>query len=95
MFRAFAVIENEISTHFERPDAFISDTFSHVIFRISELILPEICCAEHKEQLMASLIYNYVVLRFRFEAKQKREKEHREGKASRHKNRKLGKLAKK
>jgi hypothetical protein len=64
-------------------------------FRISELTLPKICCAEHREHLMASLIYHYVVLRFRFEAKQKREREHREAKASRHKNRKLGKLAKK
>jgi hypothetical protein len=83
----------EISKHFESEVAFLGDSFSDVITRISELTLPELCCDEHRDNLMVTLIYNYVVMRFRFEAKHKRETELREGKTLRHKNRKLGKLA--
>jgi len=93
MFQAFSLIDKEISKHFESEVAFLGDSFSDVITRISELTLPELCCDEHRDNLMVTLIYNYVVMRFRLEAKHKRETELREGKTLRHKNRKLGKLA--
>jgi hypothetical protein len=93
MFGLFLAVENELTRHFESPSGYMRDSFELVIDKIASLgNLPTIACTLHREKLIPLLVYHYIVIRYRFEAKQKKITDLSEAKAARHSKRKLGKL---
>ena len=91
MFSIFLAVEKIY--HFKTEDAYIRDSFEKVISKIAKLHLhPVGCCESHREKMVTELIYDYVVIRYRFEAKSKKEKETHRANSQRHKNRKMSKL---
>jgi hypothetical protein len=61
--------------HFNETENYIRDSFERVISKASKLTLYSICCPAHREILLPSLIYDYNVIRFRFQAKWKKVQE--------------------
>ena len=94
MFSIFLFVEKELIKHFRSDEAVIRDSFEKVVNKISKLELHTICCESHRQALVSELIYDYVVIRYRFEAKAIKNKEIEAIKSLRPKNRKLSKLAK-
>ena len=93
MFSIFLAVEKILINHFKTEDAYIRDSFEKVISKIAKLHLhPVGCCESHREKMVTELIYDYVVIRYRFEAKSKKEKETHRANSQRHKNRKMSKL---
>ena len=94
MFEAFKEIEKQIQRHLQSENAYLRDSFSTVIESISHLTLSEIGCTLHREILAPKLIYEYVVFRYRFHAKQEKKIRLEKSKSDRKGKKKLSKLAK-
>lgn len=93
MFSVFSEVEKTIQGHFHSESAYVRDSFSLVMEQISHLTLPEICCNLHREILVPRLIYEYVVIRYRFQAKQEKKQRLEKSKSARKEKRKLSKMA--
>lgn len=74
MFEVFKAVETDIQQHLNSESAFVRDSFDIIIEKISQLTLPAICCTLHREVMVPRLIYEYVVFRYRFHAKQERKR---------------------
>jgi len=72
MFTLFTYVEKCLQEHLDSDQAYVRDSFSIVIEKISQLSLPSIACTMHREELIPRLIYEYVVFRYRFHAKQEK-----------------------
>ena len=92
MFSIFLHVERELMKHFKNGEVLIRDSFEKVMNKIAKLSLHPVGCEQHRKTLVSELIYDYVVIRFRFEAKAIKNKEIQKAKTTRHKNRKLSKL---
>jgi hypothetical protein len=62
-------VEEILDQHFKTAEGYIKDSFEDVITKITKLNLPMICCTQHRSALVPKLIYEYVVIRFRFKAR--------------------------
>ena len=94
MFEVFKAVEMEIQQPFNSEAAYVRDSFDIIIEKISQLTIPAICCTLHREVMVPRLIYEYVVFRYRFHAKQERTRRLELSKSIRKGKRKLSKLAK-
>jgi hypothetical protein len=92
MFFVISTIETMLMKHFNETGSYIRDSFERVIAKASKLTLYSICCPAHKEILVPSLIYEYIVIRFRFQAKWKKVQEVSKKNSQRHQSRKMSKL---
>ena len=93
MFSVFLDVENLLIKHFQSEDAYIRDSFEKVVSKLSDQVHHPIgCCESHGKKLFTELIYDYVVIRFRFQAKTKKSEEVDRANSERHKKRKLSKL---
>ncbi|KAK4006438.1 hypothetical protein OUZ56_011591 [Daphnia magna] len=72
MFFVISTIETMLMKHFNETGSYIRDSFERVIAKASKLTLYSICCHAHSEILVPSLIYEYIVIRFGFQAKWKK-----------------------
>ena len=93
MFSLFSEVEKAIQEHFHTEDAYVRDSFTLVMEKLSKLTLPEIGCNLHRETLVPRLIYEYVVIRYRFQAKQEKKQRLEKSKSARKGKRKLSKMA--
>lgn len=93
MSGVFKCVESILQAHFKSEQAYISDSFDTVIEKISSMeeSVPEIFCKLHREFAAPRIIYEYVVIRFRFEAK-RRKHALLDEKAARQAKRKLAKM---
>lgn len=58
--------------HFEDNESYIRDSLESVIEKISKFTIYSICFQHHQLDIVPFLVYEYVVLRFRFQAKWKK-----------------------
>ena len=94
MLTLFCEVEKTIQDHFHTEDGYLRDSFGLVIEQISKLTLPAIGCTLHREVLVPRLIYEYVVIRYRFQAKQEKKDRLEKSKSARKGKRKLSKIVK-
>jgi hypothetical protein len=94
MFSVILEVEKILIKHFESESAYIRDSFDQVISKVSEMQIHPICCELHREKLTSSLIYEYIVIRYRFKGKWKKKEEVAKEDSRRHTQRKLSKLPK-
>jgi hypothetical protein len=68
MFNVFFEVEKIVSAHVESDQVYVRDSFEQVIGQLAELKLEDLIgCSIHRENLVPDLIFEYVVLRFRFQ----------------------------
>ena len=92
MATTFNAVERVIQQQFDSPNAYLSDSFENVIDQLAKLKLPPLGCTMHRPELVSRLIYEYVVLRYRFEAKQQKHKMLSKSKGDRLAKKKLSKI---
>lgn len=92
LFTTIKTVEKILDEHFETPLGYVRDSFEDVIFKIGNQKIPPICCDTHREKLVPKLIYEYLVIRFRFKGKNFTNTELSNKKTERHDQRKKGKL---
>ena len=93
MFAVILEVEKILIKHFASADAYIRDSFDSVISKMSEMKVHRICCELHREKLASSLIYEYIVIRYRFQGKRKKQEEAAKADSVRHTQRKLSKIS--
>ncbi|KAI9565054.1 hypothetical protein GHT06_008801 [Daphnia sinensis] len=93
MFAVLLQVEKILIKHFESEDAYIHDSFDSVISKVSEMTIHPICCDLHREKLTPSLIYEYIVIRYRFQGKWKKQEETAKADSRRHTQRKMSKIS--
>ena len=74
MFQTFRAVEEVLRQHFTSNQVYMRDSFELVISKLVEekLKIPQICCDDHREHTVPSLIYEYIMIRFQFQAKSER-----------------------
>ena len=92
MFTVILEVEKILIKHFASDDAYIRDSFDTVISKVSKMRIHPICCELHREKLTASLIFEYIVIRYRFQGKWKKQEEAAKADSLRLTHRKLSKL---
>jgi hypothetical protein len=71
----------------------IRDSFELVIEKVSKFTLYSVCCETHQRVTIQFLVYEYIVLRFHFQAYwEKNEMDVAKKSSKQHKSRKLSKL---
>ena len=56
-------------SHFQSDDAYIRDSFLLAWEKLKELKLPTVCCVAHRNETVPKLIFEFVVIRYRFQAR--------------------------
>lgn len=92
MFFVISSIEKMLMNHFSQEGSYIRDSFEKVIEKASHFTIYSICCPAHQKSLVPSLVYEYIVIRFRFQAKWKKNEEVSKKNSQRHQSRKLSKM---
>ena len=95
LYYVFAKVERLLQLHFQSDAAFLRDSFDQIIGTIAEDGIggfPDICCAEHKEEIVPFLIFEYIEIRYHIEAKRYKNEVLQKLKTDQQKHRKLGKL---
>lgn len=93
-YYTIAKVERILQKHLQSNEAYIRDSFQHVIREVvgDGLSLPPICCEAHRHEQLSFLIYEYVVLRYHIEAKRFKHDALQQLKSSQHKHRKMSKM---
>lgn len=92
LFYTISAVEGILDQHFHKAEGYIKDSFEDVIAKLTKLKLPLICCTQHRSALVPKLIFEYVVIRFRFKARNRRNNLISKVTAQRHSNMKQSKL---
>lgn len=92
LFKTISIVENILDKHFSTAQRYIRDSFEEVMSKLTLQVFPPICCHTHRSELVPKLIYEFVVIRFRFKGKHYTNSELSKAAAKRHSNRKQSKL---
>lgn len=70
-YYTIAKVETILQQHFKTDSAYMMDSFEQAIMTVvgDKLVLPNICCDEHRAEMVPYLIYEYVEFRYHVEAK--------------------------
>ena len=74
MFETFRAVEEVLRQHFSSNQVYMRDSFELVLSKLTsnKLKIPKICCDQHRDEIVPSLIYEYIMIRFHFQAKSAR-----------------------
>ena len=76
MFHTFYAIEKNLEPLLKDDSVFIRESFDKVVDSLStDSEVPLTCCNEHRSELLPRLILDYIIMRYRFEAKRRRREE--------------------
>lgn len=92
LYYTISAVELILDEHFKTAKGYLKDSFEDVVTKLSKLKLPLICCDQHRSELVPKLIFEYVVIRFRFKARNRKNVLLAKVTAQRHSNMKQSKL---
>jgi len=71
LYYAFAKVERLLQEHFKSDNAYVRDSFEQVIAEVAEngVLIPRVCCEDHRAEVHTMLIYEYIQIRYHLEAK--------------------------
>ena len=93
LYYTISAVELILDEHFKTANkGYLRDSFEDVVTKLSKLKLPLICCDQHRSELVPKLIFEYVVIRFRFKARNRKNVLLAKVTAQRHSNMKQSKL---
>lgn len=92
MFFVISLIETMLMKHFSEEGCYIRDSFEKGIEKASTFTIYSICCPSNRATLVPSFVYEYIVIRFRFQEKWKKKEDVSKKNSQRHQSRKLSKM---
>lgn len=91
-YYTISAVEKILDDQFKKTESYVKDSFEDVITKLSSLTLPTVCCEKHRKGLIPKLVFEYVVIRFMFKARQGKNVVLTQVSTQRHTNMKMSKL---